>query len=43
LSFKAHFRLVKSDFINYNLDRVFITHRISIKVGDYEEAYIIVL
>jgi len=43
LSFKVHFRLVKSDFINYNLDRVFVTHRVSIRVGDHRETYIIVL
>lgn len=43
MSLKVHFRLVKGNFVNYNLDGVLITNKVFIGVSDRGEAYIIVL
>jgi len=34
---------VKGDFVNHDLDGVLVTHRVSIRVGDHGEAYVMVL
>ena len=43
MSFKVHFRSVKDNFIGCDLDKVLITYRVFIRVGDHGEVYIIVL